>query len=336
MGMKTDVLHVIETMYDVESEDKVWLSRLAQSANSVLGCGGGVIANVYDVSSPGTVRVDAAASGLAPGFFEFFMKTSEQLDESYVTRSYMSSTACALTSEFAGWNDLPFVRSGELRQRNVVDDLILRGWEPGGRGVTLNFFQPRPTRLTGARRQHLSMIASHLGAAYRLRRRLASQPSSDAAEAILDADGKVHHAAGRAEEAAARAQLRSAVTELEHVRGKLRASDPDHALARWKTLVNARWSLIDEFQEGSRRYIIAYANELGTHAPERLTDRERQVAIYAAAGHWTKLIAYHLGISDSTVRVLLARVKSKLGIRSLEELRRIVSTWPTPANSHIE
>jgi len=335
--MKADVLHMIETMYDVESNEKTWLSRLAQSADEILGCGRGVIANVYDVSSPGAIRVDAAASGVAPGFFEFFMKTSEQLDESYIIRSYMSSTACALTSEFAGWTDLPFVRSGELRQREIADDLILRGWEPGGHGVTLNFFQPAPTRLTATRRQHLSMIASHLGAAYRLRRRLGDlgRPA-DAVEAVLDARGRVHHAAGRAEETAARAQLRSAVAEMEYVRSKLRATDPDHALTRWKALVKARWSLVDEFQEGSRRYIVAYINEIGPRGPESLTDRERQVAIYVAAGHWTKLIAYHLGISDSTVRVLLGRVKSKLGVKTREELRRIVSTWSTPANSGTE
>src|SRR5262249_13703299 len=73
--------------------------------------------------------------------------------------------------------------------------LILRGWEPGGRGVTLNFFQPVPARLNGARRAHLARIASHLGAAYRLRRRLGPRAPGEA-EAILDATGELHHAGG--------------------------------------------------------------------------------------------------------------------------------------------
>jgi DNA-binding CsgD family transcriptional regulator len=262
------------------------------------------------------------------------MKTSEQLDAGYIKRSYLSSTACALTSEFDGWTDLPFVRSGELWRWDVADDLILRGWEPGGRGITLNFFQPKPTRLTSGRRAHLSRIASHLGAAYRLRRQLRSRAASlDTAEAILDAKGGVHHCVGAAQRTAARARLRTAVAEMERARGELRGESPELAVKEWKALVAARWSLVDEFQEGSRRYIVAYANELAACGPDVLSGRERQVVLYAAAGHWTKLIAYHLGISDSTVRVLLSRAKAKLGARSREELIRIVSAWPAPTTS---
>jgi DNA-binding CsgD family transcriptional regulator len=156
-------------------------------------------------------------------------------------------------------------------------------------------------------------------------------PSPEIAEALLDAQGTMHHSVGAADDATAHARLRQAVVEMEGARGKLRADAPERALESWRTLVNARWSLIDEFQEGSRRYIVAYVNDLGTNGPEALSARERQVAIYVAAGHWTKLIAYHLGISDSTVRVLLARAKCKLGAHSREDLIRIVSSWPTQA-----
>jgi DNA-binding CsgD family transcriptional regulator len=329
--MKADALHVIEAMYDVESDETTWLARLAEVAHAALDSGRGVIANVYDVSSPGPIRVEAASTGLRPGFFEFFMKSSEQLGEEYLRRAYLSSTACSLTSQFGGWYDLPFVRSGELAQWDIADDLVVRGWEPGGRGVTLNFFQPRPSRLSSTRRAHLSRIASHLGAAYRLRRRLGYRTSvEEGAEAILDAKGALHHAAGAAHGAQARERLKQAVAEMEHARGSLRGEDPTAAVKQWKALVAARWTLVDEFQEGSRRYIVAYINELDNRGPDVLTDRERQVATFAAAGHWTKLIAYHLGIADSTVRVLLSRAMSKLGAHSREELARIVSQWPVP------
>jgi DNA-binding CsgD family transcriptional regulator len=51
---------------------------------------------------------------------------------------------------------------------------------------------------------------------------------------------------------------------------------------------------------------------------EILTVRERQVVSCLARGLSTKEVAFSLGIADATVRVLLARAASKLGVRSRE------------------
>jgi DNA-binding CsgD family transcriptional regulator len=51
-----------------------------------------------------------------------------------------------------------------------------------------------------------------------------------------------------------------------------------------------------------------------------LSERERQVLAYAALGHPNKLIAYELGIANSTVSVLLARAQTKLGAASRNEM----------------
>jgi DNA-binding NarL/FixJ family response regulator len=48
--------------------------------------------------------------------------------------------------------------------------------------------------------------------------------------------------------------------------------------------------------------------------PEALAPRERQVVAAAAAGPANKLIAYELGLSDSTVRVLLSGAAKKFGV----------------------
>jgi DNA-binding CsgD family transcriptional regulator len=53
--------------------------------------------------------------------------------------------------------------------------------------------------------------------------------------------------------------------------------------------------------------------------PESLSDREREVLALAAAQQTNKHIAYQLGLSDSTVRVLLTRACRKLGARSRPE-----------------
>jgi DNA-binding CsgD family transcriptional regulator len=54
-----------------------------------------------------------------------------------------------------------------------------------------------------------------------------------------------------------------------------------------------------------------------------LTEREHQIAALAVLGQHNKLIAYNLGISHSTVRVLMARAARKIGARSRDELIRL-------------
>jgi DNA-binding CsgD family transcriptional regulator len=51
-----------------------------------------------------------------------------------------------------------------------------------------------------------------------------------------------------------------------------------------------------------------------------LTDRENQVVEHFRVEQSTKAVAYTLGISDSTVRVLLARAIAKLGLEGRKGL----------------
>jgi DNA-binding CsgD family transcriptional regulator len=54
--------------------------------------------------------------------------------------------------------------------------------------------------------------------------------------------------------------------------------------------------------------------------PARLSPREREAVDRALMGSTTKMIAFDMGISNSTVRVLLARAARKVGARSRREL----------------
>ncbi|MGD0674962.1 MAG: helix-turn-helix transcriptional regulator [Polyangiaceae bacterium] len=54
-----------------------------------------------------------------------------------------------------------------------------------------------------------------------------------------------------------------------------------------------------------------------------LTAREREVVLRALRGCANKVIAFDLGLAHSTVRVLIARAASKLGVRTREELLEI-------------
>jgi DNA-binding CsgD family transcriptional regulator len=177
-------------------------------------------------------------------------------------------------------------------------------------------------------------VAAHLSSAVRLRHALKTRDhrqAGAAGEAVLDPEGRVHDASGAARTPAARELLRRAVLALEASRGFLRNADPDASLAARRALVAARWSLLDRVEFDGRRYIVACENPPGAPGPDALSARERQVLGYAKLGHHNKLIAYELGIADSTVRVLLARAAAKLGVRTRRELLRVFDDgWCPP------
>jgi DNA-binding CsgD family transcriptional regulator len=141
--------------------------------------------------------------------------------------------------------------------------------------------------------------------------RLLGRLGSAGVEARVHPSGRIGDAS--AEASAAREVLRRAVTDLDRARGRLRRSAPEEALARWKGLVSARWSVVEEFDTLGRRYVLARRTE-PTVVELALSPRERQAAGWARLGHSNKLIAYEMGISASTVGVLLHRAAIKLGV----------------------
>src|SRR5262245_36078545 len=87
----------------------------------------------------------------------------------------------------------------------------------------------------------------------------------------------------------------------------------DRSLELWRGLVSGRWSLVEHFERGGRRYFLAHKNDPELRPDRGLTERERQVVAYEELGYSNKLIAYALGLSPTTISSLLARAKKKLG-----------------------
>jgi DNA-binding CsgD family transcriptional regulator len=83
-------------------------------------------------------------------------------------------------------------------------------------------------------------------------------------------------------------------------------------------LARSRWTVVESYEVDGARYIVA--REDAVDGVAHLTDRERQAIASLATGQSTKETAYALGITDVTVRVLLARAATKLGVRSRREL----------------
>ena len=72
----------------------------------------------------------------------------------------------------------------------------------------------------------------------------------------------------------------------------------------------------------------AAARAVGDRRLERLTEREREILTFIAAGHQNREIAEELGISVRTVEVHKARIMEKLECNSLAELLQVKRAVP--------
>jgi DNA-binding CsgD family transcriptional regulator len=95
------------------------------------------------------------------------------------------------------------------------------------------------------------------------------------------------------------------------------------AVAAWRSLVDGRSSLVDHFDHAGRRFLFVRPNRPSSRASGRLTEREREVVAYLLAGHANKVIAYELGLPESTISSVLRSAARKLGARSRLELVRL-------------
>ena len=166
-----------------------------------------------------------------------------------------------------------------------------------------------PTWLANVAKIHLLLdagrrwgrVSAHLAAAGRLR------------ASIRPVDGECR---------SIRELMRDAVLRQEAARS--RKPDPDAAIEAWAALVSGRWTLVDRFERNGRRYVVAHRNELEVPDPRALTPRERVVSQLAALGKSNKLIAYELGLSNSTISTLLWTAMRKLGAETRPALIRLV------------
>jgi DNA-binding NarL/FixJ family response regulator len=89
-----------------------------------------------------------------------------------------------------------------------------------------------------------------------------------------------------------------------------------------RSLKSKRWTLIGVYERDGKRFVIARSNDVRLPRPAALSPWERQALGVALLSDSNKFIAYELGISASTVGVLLHRAAQKLGCRGRIELMR--------------
>jgi DNA-binding CsgD family transcriptional regulator len=318
---KGRVVELVEAIYALESDEGDWLRNIAAKARSAFGGPAlGAYGLTYDASDVRDCRFSPVAlvdvdnpvlrrmlSDESPAAFR---ESPDAVEAVFRKTPYGPSRALPWTG---------IVRQISERQTRMGFEILgLNGVNVDGRGAHIGVLMPLPIRRVSP--EILARVSSHLSAAYRLRARLGVPSTPEQAEAIVRPGGKIEHAVGAAKLPEARAALARAAVRIDDLRTATRKRDPERAIEAWKVLVTARWSLVDHFERDGARYLLAQRNDPAPGPIGLLSKRERQVVALAALGHHDKMIAYELGITGSTARVLLSRAARRLGARNRAEL----------------
>jgi DNA-binding NarL/FixJ family response regulator len=326
--VQTDWIGILEALYALEQPRDAWLFGVLRAAAPVLGRDEGIGGVLYDAARKGDLRLDVMQGfEVSPQWMRSGVEahTNPQLAED-VRRGYRRILCASAHDYLPRETDAgEFSREG-MQHNGIVDTYVINGANPSGIGFALYVFSRARIHFSESETALLQRIAAHLATAYRLRQRLDATDrfSVSDAEAILSATGRVEHAEPEAQSHRARASLTQAVQERELARKRSGSPSVSRALSTWRGLVESRWSLLECLDTDGKRFFTARENRPTALGQPVLSDRESQVVSLAALGRSNKIIAYELGLADSTVRVLLARAARKLGVRTRAELVSVV------------
>lgn len=186
------------------------------------------------------------------------------------------------------------------------DTFVVRALDRSGAGMVFAGLSSRPIPRAPRRDRTWRCVATHLGAALRLRGAARSLP--------------VRHSNEGTGSPCCRESLRAAALSVVRLRSASQGESSGGAVALWEALVTGRWTLVDRFVADGRHHVLARRNTPETPDPRGLSGRERSVADRLALGHSYKQIAYGLGLRDGTVAALAARARARLRARTHAEL----------------
>lgn len=322
---------IAEAAYDLDASPDEWLRNVAASVVELGGSRGAAFE--FDASLEFGEKIVRL---VAPGF--------SRAEERWMRRAFASplldrglTAAVGPIDAFPTVSRLSDRKLGPLALAHLVapfasrlgfDELVaIVAHDGSGRGVLVNLAVDARWKAPPTMRS-ITLGLPHVSAGLRLRRALASLRGGagerpHGAEAVLDADGVVRDGEVVASD---RELLRAAVRARD--RARLRGADDD-ALEAWTALVDGRWTLLDVFERGGRRHVVAVPNLPGVRSPRRLAPIERAVLALALLGRANKAIAYELGLREGTVAAYLRAARAKLDepLRSLPPESARVERW---------
>lgn len=318
--MKTAaLLDCLAAGYRLDLDDTEYVRNLVREAAPLLDRGLGIIGYTYDAKEPSGPRVRqfAFSDAFDPAWLPPFYKALEPHGaDGESTRPIGFSTwghmPCGQASTVRGMARLlpAFTHLGGAR-----DTIAINARDVDGRGLWLGAPMRSTRRVIDDKVTTLfTRLSAHLTSAARLRG--AERRTTDA---VLSSTGGLVHAENAAV-ATHKDELRDAVRAFDRARTRQARSDVELATRRWRPLVVAQWSLLDEFDTDGKRFVVAIDNRPPQRVPAgSLSEREHQVLTHAELGHTNKEIAYELGLSSATVRVLMHRAAKKLGTTARAE-----------------
>ncbi|MCC6621660.1 MAG: hypothetical protein IT385_10425 [Deltaproteobacteria bacterium] len=302
------IIDVVDAAYDLEPAPSAWLTSLTRAIDRAAGAGERTVGLLYTTQGPPRSWIqEVAAIGLSAG------------EEEFLRRGYRAPFVMSSLARFIGPPDaMPrytalsshLARAPVLRavftpfaRRIGFDDLVAIAANDGtGVGVIVNFIVDDRRQPVGAARR-LCAALPHISAGLRLRRAV-RQP-----ELILDADGRLREGEATASD---KERLRLAVRARDQAHTRAGRADPEASMASWTALIEGRWTLLDSFEGGGTRYVVAIPNLPDVPHPRGLTPVERAVLALMMLGHSNKLIGYDLGLSTATVGSHIRSIRKKL------------------------
>jgi DNA-binding CsgD family transcriptional regulator len=318
------ILDCLAASYRLDLDGAEYVRPLADEAAPLLDRGLGVMAYTYDASDPARRPV-----------IDHFA-TSKRFDPRWLPAFYEAVQSAGIDSgkpehpaAFHAWGHLMCGQASAIPKMRPFlplfahvggarDTIAMNALDASGRGLWLGAAMRSTAKVPAEHFALFTRLAAHLTSAVRLRRNAGT--SKPRAAAVLSPDGALLHAEGGEGVVDAREELRRAALAFDQARTKKARADVDLATRRWRPLVATRWALLDDFDSDGKRFVVAVENDPPTRPPRKdLSEREHQVITQAHLGRTDKVIAYELGLSVSTVRVLLHRAIRKLGVATRRE-----------------
>jgi DNA-binding CsgD family transcriptional regulator len=318
-----DLLKVLDAIYDVEQPRARWFTGVLEAFLGTFGRGSGVGGLLYDISATNGVGAELMKGLRIPPSWR---QTGLEIHRDprfipEIVARYRVTLCATLPELFADRSKFEAMQADYYNRFSVRGQIMVNGVDCSGKGCAIFLFSALSLTLSDVERDLFCRLATHLATGYRLQRKLDSGGADgqrDDVEAILTPTGHVEDAKTIAQAAETRRCLSHAVQQRDRARHRQR--DGARLVRELKGLVEARWTLVDHYERGGKRYVLARENAPRPPGPAPLSEREQQVVALAAVGRTNKLIAYELGLAQPTVRVLMARACAKLGVKTRIEL----------------
>lgn len=309
------VLATVEHAYRLEGTDDEWLRHLLEVAAPDLDRGMGLYAATGRLVEGHLVPTPPlVAHGLAPDTAQHALAIHARLPcpvlDAFVPRAVVVGGLDEAWPRRLGAAEL--YRVG-MAGAGVKDAFV--AYAGDGEGGCVQIIAPANHALcTHPRiRAAWGRVMFHVAAALRLRRRVRDGHTP---AAVLGDDSS-----GGELSATLRARVAAAAQRIQD----LRAGDPDRALDTWQGLVTGRFSLVDRWDDGGRRFVLVYRNAPVAKNPRALGASERAIVELVGRGASNKEAAYALGLSLDAIAKGLASSLAKLGLGQRHQLAALVT-----------